>query len=60
MTGSQPTCLKAPENELTQLTSISPQLELDVPSSEHDMLNKVDLSRCDEWNLKDQQEVKKF
>ena len=53
----QPTCF-SPQNEWTHLTLISPQLELDDPTSECDMLDKVDLSGCTKWDPKDQQETR--
>ena len=50
--------LTPPQNELTQPIPISLQLEPGVPTSEYDMLNKVDLLGCTKWDPKDQQEVK--
>ena len=47
-----------PENELTWLTPISLQLELDDHILECDVLDKVDLSGCAKWELKDQQNFK--
>ena len=47
------------QNELTWLTSISPQLEQGNLTMEHDVLDKVDLSGYTKWDPKDQQEVRK-
>ena len=55
-----PTCLTPPRNELTWLTLISLQLELDDPTLEHDVLDKVDLFRCANQDPKDKQEVRKI
>ena len=57
---SQSTCSNTTENELTWPTPISLQLELDVPTSEHDVLEKVDLLGCAKWDPEDQQEVRKI
>ena len=47
-----------PKNELTQPISIPPQLELHIPTLEHDVLDKVHVSGCARWNPKEQQEVR--
>ena len=48
------------QNELTWLTPMLPQLELGDSTLEHDILEKVDLSGCAEWDPMDQQEVRKI
>ena len=57
---SQATCSNFHQNELTWLTPISPQLELGVLTSEHNMLDKVDLLGCTEWVPEDQQKARKI
>ena len=57
---SRSTCSNSPENELTQLTPISPHLELDVLTLEHDMQEKVDPSGCTKWDPKEKQEARKI
>ena len=56
----QPTCLNSPKNELIWPTPISLQFEPGVMALEHNVLNKVNLLGCIEWNPEDQQEVKKI
>ena len=51
---------KSPEKELTQLIPISPPSGPNVPTLGHDVLNKVNLSGCTEWDPVDQQEVRKI
>ena len=47
---------KSHEKELTQLTPISPPLGPNVPTLGHDILKKVNLLGCAEWDPSDQQE----
>ena len=54
----QSSCSNSPKNELAWLTPIYLQLELDVPTFKHDVLDKVDLLQCTEWDPKDQQEAR--
>ena len=45
-------------SELNQLTLISLQSKPEVPILEHDVLEKVDILGCTEWNPKDQWEAR--
>ena len=45
------------EKEVTQLTPMSPQLELEVPTLEPDVLGMITLLGCAEWDPKDQWEA---
>ena len=45
------------EKEVTRLTPRSPQLELEVSILEPDILEKVDLLGCTDWDPKDQWEA---
>ena len=51
--GGWPNGWNSPKKELTQLTHISLQLGMDVSSLEHDILKKVDLSACAQWDPMD-------
>ena len=48
----------SPQIKLTWLTPISLQLKQDVPTSEHDVLDKVDLLEYTKWDPEDQQEAR--
>ena len=50
----------SPKKELTWLTPISLQLGPDVPTLEHDILRKVNLLGCTEWDSTDQQEAREI
>ena len=52
--------LTPPKNDLTQLTPISLWLEPGDPTLEHDVLDKVDLSGCTDWDPKDQQQARQI
>ena len=51
---------EAPEKELTQSTPISLLLGPNVPTPGHDILEKVNLLQCTEWEPVDEQEVRKI
>ena len=54
---SQTSSLNPLEKQVTWVTCQSPQLEFEVQPPEHDVLEKVDMPGCTEWDPEDWQEV---
>ena len=50
----------SPKKELTWLALTSLNLGLDFPTLEHDVLKKVNISGCAEWDSTDQQEAREI